>query len=217
MGGLSSERRNTYAKKRIVEDCWILDLAKVLITDPAAQPPGGVLQTRRINHLGETPLPIRYTFVEGEEAEEEEDASYLDITYPVGRKGLHENVKERIELLRTRPNYGGARWSLSCPLASEGECRGDRLLKLYLPPGERRFGCRKCHDLTYESSQQSGKYDGLYALWAGGEREGEIFEYLNAMFSYLQRRERKRRAEGQGELLEAFEDCFRDYLIREYL
>ena len=212
MSGLSSERRNTYAKKRIVEDCWILDLAKVHITDPAAQPPCGVLLTRRINHLGEIPLPIHYTLVEGEEAEVEEDASYLDITYPVGREGLHENVKERIELLRIRPNYGGARWYLSCPFASEGECRGDRLLKLYLPPGERRFGCRKCHDLTYESSQQSGKYDGLYALWAGGEREGEDFDFLKAMFSHLLRQERKRRAEGQGGLLEAFEHCFGDYL-----
>ncbi len=29
--------------------------------------------------------------------------------------------------------------------------------KLYLPPGGRYFGCRRCYDLTYESAQQHDK------------------------------------------------------------
>ena len=35
------------------------------------------------------------------------------------------------------------------------EC-GARVKKLYLPPGTRYFGCRRCHDLTYESVQTHG-------------------------------------------------------------
>jgi hypothetical protein len=30
---------------------------------------------------------------------------------------------------------------------------------LYLPPGGEVFGCRHCYGLTYESCQQSHKYD----------------------------------------------------------
>ena len=100
MGGLGSGRWNQHTKKRTVEDCWMLDLSEVPLSDPAANPPCGVLRVSRING-GEFPLPVHYALIE------EEDAPYLDITYPVGRKGAHENVNERIELLGTRPNRGG--------------------------------------------------------------------------------------------------------------
>jgi hypothetical protein len=39
---------------------------------------------------------------------------------------------------------------------------GRRVGKLYLPPAGRYFGCRVCHGLTYQSCQESGKYDSLY-------------------------------------------------------
>ena len=83
---------------------------------------------------------------------------------------------------------------------------------LYLPPEEHCFGCRRCHDLTYESSQTNHKYDGLYALLAGGKREGETFEFLKAMYSFQLRQIRKQKAEGQGGLLEAYERYFGEIL-----
>ncbi len=201
MGGFGSGRWKYYAKKRTVEDCWVLDLDEVLLGNPDPDLPCGVLQAIRING-NEFPLPIRYDFVENEEG------PYLDITYLRGTRESQEQVKERIELLSTRPNYGGARLYLSCPFTTEGERCGNRVLKLYLPPEERRFGCRKCHALNYQSSQQSHKYDGLYALLAGGEREGETYEFLKGMYSYQLREERKRRAQDPGGLLEAYERYF---------
>ena len=75
---------------------------------------------------------------------------------------------------------------------------------LYLPPEERHFGCRECHELTYQSSQQSHKYDGLYALLAG-EREGEKYDLLKGVYSYQLREARRVKAQGPGGLLEAFE------------
>src|SRR5919112_1758092 len=174
MGGYGSGRWNQHTKKRTVEDCWVLDLADILLGNPDPDLPCGVLQVIRING-NEFPMPIHYVFVE-------EEGPYLDITYPRGTRYAQEQVKERLTL-STRPNYGGARGYFSCPYTNEGESCGNRVRMLYLPPEERHFGCRECHELTYESSQQSHKYDSLYALFAG-EREGETYDFLKGAFSY---------------------------------
>jgi hypothetical protein len=100
-----------------------------------------------------------------------------------------------VKLLTTEPNFGGVRWWFACPFTIEGERCNRRVAKLYLPPGEHEFGCRKCHDLTYQSSQESHKYDGLYAFWAGGKRSGEEYETIKAIYSALRRVARKRKKE----------------------
>ncbi len=43
-----------------------------------------------------------------------------------------------------------------CGLVVNGRSCGARVKKLYLPPGGRYFGCRRCHDVTYESAQTHG-------------------------------------------------------------
>ena len=58
--------------------------------------------------------------------------------------------------------YGGVRVWLRCPVVSKGLLCENRVGKLYLPPGGRVFGCRHCHDLTYESCQKSHKYDRVF-------------------------------------------------------
>jgi hypothetical protein len=58
-------------------------------------------------------------------------------------------VEQEIQLSRTVPTYGGIRWWFICP-----EC-GSRASRLYKPPVEHYFWCRRCHDLTYESVQTS--------------------------------------------------------------
>jgi hypothetical protein len=64
-------------------------------------------------------------------------------------------VECRLRLLPTPPHFGGLRWWFACPMQTEqGEC-GRRVGKLYLPPGGRHFGCRRCHDLRYISSQEA--------------------------------------------------------------
>jgi hypothetical protein len=47
----------------------------------------------------------------------------------------------------TRCNYGGERRWLLCPRCFK------RVAKLYRPPGEVLFACRRCHQLTYRSVQ----------------------------------------------------------------
>jgi len=55
--------------------------------------------------------------------------------------------------------YGGVRYWFLCPAVTDGLLCENRVGVLYLPPGGTIFGCRQCHDLTYESCQKSHKYD----------------------------------------------------------
>jgi len=66
-----------------------------------------------------------------------------------------QDISLRVLLQKTPTNFESERWWLSCPLTVNGAACNRRVGKLYLPPGARYFGCRKCHDLTYRSSQQA--------------------------------------------------------------
>lgn len=58
-----------------------------------------------------------------------------------------EAITERIRLEARSQKFGGVRYFFRCPTC------GIRALKLY---GLRRFLCRSCQNLTYESCQESG-------------------------------------------------------------
>ncbi len=48
--------------------------------------------------------------------------------------------------------------------------------KLYYPPGGIYFGCRQCYKLTYESCQESHKYDGLWRSMGFDPTVGRLLE-----------------------------------------
>jgi hypothetical protein len=77
-----------------------------------------------------------------------------------------EDIRIPIALQATYPALGGKRWWFTCPLIVNGVACNRRVGKLYLPAGARYFGCRRCHNLTYESSQDAHKTERLFA-WAG--------------------------------------------------
>lgn len=58
-------------------------------------------------------------------------------------------VTNAVAMEATSPNFGGRRWWFDCPKT------GRRSLKLYLPPGEASFACRKFYRLAYTSQRQS--------------------------------------------------------------
>ena len=68
-----------------------------------------------------------------------------------------ESADYTVQLTTTRPRFGGLRWWFVCPLIVNGRPCDRRVGKLYLPPPARYFGCRRCHDLTYTSSQEHDK------------------------------------------------------------
>ena len=64
-----------------------------------------------------------------------------------------------VSITTTPCHYGGMRYWFLCTSVVDGKLCENRVTKLYLPPGGNIFACRHCHDLTYESCQQSHKYD----------------------------------------------------------
>jgi hypothetical protein len=73
-----------------------------------------------------------------------------------------EDVRLPVRLETTPTQFGGKRWWFACPLVLNGMACNRRAGKLYLPPGARYFGCRTCHDLTYESSQEAHQVERLF-------------------------------------------------------
>ncbi len=68
-------------------------------------------------------------------------------------------LEYEIALERTACRLGGFRYWFVCSVVKDEVYCGNRVGKLYLPPGGKFFGCRQCYDLTYESCQKSHKYD----------------------------------------------------------
>ena len=82
------------------------------------------------------------------------DHAKLTLDFSVSGHG----VKQTIQLTATKPNFGGQRWWFVCPND------GTRATKLYLPPGQQTFACRKAYGLTYQSCRESGQFRSLYKL-----------------------------------------------------
>jgi hypothetical protein len=72
-----------------------------------------------------------------------------------------EEIVTTIPLQITHPHFGGSRWWFTCPLSVDGTACNQRVAKVYLPPGQRYFGCRDCHDLTYQSRQEKHRHEGV--------------------------------------------------------
>jgi hypothetical protein len=64
-----------------------------------------------------------------------------------------------VSLCSTVPHYGGRRWWFICPI------KKIRVAKLYLPPDATQFASRKAHNLTYRSSQESGRRARSEKFW----------------------------------------------------
>ena len=55
-----------------------------------------------------------------------------------------EQLDYRVELVCTRPHYGGLRWWFLCPVSVAGRPCRRRVRKLYLAPGSTYYACRQC-------------------------------------------------------------------------
>ena len=69
---------------------------------------------------------------------------------------------QEIPITPTPCFYGGVRNWFLCPAVVDGVLCENRVGMLYLPPGAQVFACRHCYGLTYESCQQSHKYDRVF-------------------------------------------------------
>lgn len=61
--------------------------------------------------------------------------------------------RQAVKVVTSNCTAGGVRYWLSCPKCNR------RVMNLHTTPGQGAFYCRHCHDLTYDTCQQSHKYD----------------------------------------------------------
>ena len=151
MGGYGSGRWRGHTKKDIVEDCRILDVNRWTRE--------GILR-EGVHHFG------GWKWCNAATGEETASVGYevdtTDMAYSWARLSYtftrtQEHMDYTISLQTTRPSFGGVRWWFTCPLLRLGRACNHRVSKLYLPPGGRYYGCRRCYDVTYQSCQESDK------------------------------------------------------------
>ena len=87
---------------------------------------------------------------------------YIRFQYTQTDRNTDEKTKldYKARLTWTPCYFGGIRWWFICPQVVNAHACGKRVGSLYLEG--KRFGCRHCYNLTYASSQESHKYDGLF-------------------------------------------------------
>ena len=104
------------------------------------------------------------------------DVPYVQLRYTTTYRHTDEKTHfDYIINLTTTPcSLGGIRYWFFCPMGKNGSCCGPRVAKLYKPPSPVYFGCRHCHNLTYESRNEprlarfggplkvEGQYEKLY-------------------------------------------------------
>jgi len=140
MGGLGSGRWGQPRKVR-VEECTVLDLD--------AWVAAGLLDYRSGQiewvspSMGMTP-PLAYLI-------RPTDVPTCHYLYLRSLDGGEESKWKPLTLVGKPQPFGGVRWHFSCPSAC-----GHWVRKLYRPPSITFFGCRICHELTYQSTQEHG-------------------------------------------------------------
>jgi hypothetical protein len=143
MGGYGSGRRGT--RKLTVEECRTLNIAHFPVCEFALE----TFWMRILswtNYADEVTASVSYTRESWGNG-----WAILRFWYVVERRESESQIEEHIQVVTTRPYFGGLRWWFVCPLIVNGRVCQRRVRKLYLPRGGRYFGCRHCYHLTYES------------------------------------------------------------------
>ena len=138
MGGFGSGR---YSSMPTMESGLTLDLGRLIRqrnVRPGEHVAGSLVWTR--TRSGEKLGEIGY------EAQLSNDGlQWVRLHYSVNSVPM--DYKVYVEA--TRCNFGGVRWWWSCPLT------GNRVLKLYLPPGAKKFAARAAYRLPYRSQRET--------------------------------------------------------------
>ena len=128
MGGMNSGRRG---RPHTVEDCLIIYLSSLMRLGWVrhGQIGSGALKWRSQDKSVST-IQYHFDLTDPQQAE-----LCLNFEWALIAEEPHE-VEQRIQLVLTRPNYGGIRWWMRCPVT------GQLATKLYKPPGREVFAGR---------------------------------------------------------------------------
>ena len=117
---------------------------------------------------------------------------FLEVHYRVQK----QVINYRIPLTTTQFHEGRNKYHFLCPLVINGQVCRNRVGKLYLPPGQKYFGCMECYNLTYQSRQEhDARIDQLLSypkLMAEKIRKGKLCDLrlvTKALQKYLDTKE----------------------------
>lgn len=74
----------------------------------------------------------------------------ITLSYTKTKLGEKYSINDTIQFTTQKTNFGGSRFLFICP-----NCY-TRAAKLYMPNFSFHFQCRRCHNLTYQSCNESG-------------------------------------------------------------
>jgi hypothetical protein len=144
MGGYGSGRAGWRIK---VENCLTLSMYK-LQRDGLLKWWTGTL-TWRWKSTGEETGSVSFRVDHGNDR--------FILQYTKTFQGEKRHVEDPIAFHTTGAQFGGVRYWFNCPSCWR------RSAKLYLPSGGLYFRCRRCYNLTYESSNESHRFDSLFS------------------------------------------------------
>ncbi len=150
MGGWGSGRWQRDDSKATVESCLALDVNYMRRKGMLFPGAGGTLNWTYAG-TGKPSASVVYRVVC---LPDEEELLRLWLSY---RRQDSETIRLPIDLQPMHLHFGGLRYWFICPLLVNGVACRRRVGKLYFCG--RYFGCRRCHDLTYRSCQESHQYE----------------------------------------------------------
>lgn len=113
--------------------------------------------------LGKAPLTYKDGFVVSIAIDTRNPRYWFLTLGHAKRNGDGSRVSYHVQLVQTRPNYGGVRWWFVCPRT------GRRVAKLYLPRGGTYFWSRKANRLGYPCQRGSPLERAPHFSAAGGK------------------------------------------------
>jgi len=140
--------RYSWSNRRTVEECRKLDVARLVRDD--------IILQEDSSYSAES--LHRISWPNGFEAiaqyhGDKNDGGTLRLIYTIRGERIEDHIEITSIPSPLRP--WRRRYFLLCPGLADPCDR--RVGKLYLPPGEGRFACRHCHNLTYRSSKEHDK------------------------------------------------------------
>lgn len=158
MGGPGSGRHfRLESTKDTVEDCSILDIFRLVQKGTIAW---DISNCGTLAASGRGGL-LSFSLVENK----------LRLQY----KRTGHNMDYCISLTRTYPHFGGYRLWFLCP-----HCQS-RAGKLYLAPGHRYYLCRKCADVTYQSTREMSLSEAMAILQTPAEQKMSLTSAIKTM------------------------------------
>jgi len=131
----------------LIEDCFALDLARLMRLGPIREgmaAHGELTWSRDGQRIG----AIRFRL-------DLRDTESATLMFRYQLRATHQQrpeISQMIRLTHTRPNFGGLRWWMRCPVT------GERVRVLYLEPGGERFASRNAIGLNYRV-ERIGRFD----------------------------------------------------------